>query len=97
MGDKRKESQESPTVGPIWLLNYTQMYVAQLNWADLRNDKMTNPAPGLWPILVLGPTAGQPRIDKQCRLHQKSAPEANSKPRSWMLVVFGAGRKKTKL
>jgi hypothetical protein len=29
-----------------------------LDWADLREDKMINPAPGFWPILgPLGPTA----------------------------------------
>ncbi len=28
-------------------------------WADLRGDKMINPAPGFWPIFgPLGPTAG---------------------------------------
>ncbi len=32
---------------------------ARFLWADLREDKMINPAPDFWPIFgPLGPTAG---------------------------------------
>ncbi len=63
-------------------------------------DKMINPAPGFWPIF--GPHGAhggprelreRPRLEQYCRLHQKSAPEINSKSHSWVLCVFGAGRK----
>ncbi len=62
---------------------------------------MINPASGFWPIFgPLGPTAGPGSLrtgsgsKKQRRLRQKSAPEINDLARSWVLCVFGAGRKK---
>jgi hypothetical protein len=57
---------------------------------------MINPASGFWPNC--GPVGGprEPcdglRLEKRCRLHQKSAPETNYKSRSWVLCVSGAGR-----
>ena len=36
----------------------------------------------------------RPRVEKYCRLHQKSDPETNSKSHSWVLCVFGTDRKK---
>ncbi len=64
-------------------------------WADLRQDKMTNPAPGLPHGGLREPWDGL-RLEKECRLHQTSVPEANYQARSWVLCVFGAGRKKIK-
>ncbi len=35
------------------------MSLAQTSWADLREDKMINPAPDVWPTFgPMGPTAG---------------------------------------
>ncbi len=57
---------------------------------------MINPAPGFWSIFgPLGPTAGPG--SEIVQVAPKSAPETNSKARSWVLWVFGAGRKKIKI
>ena len=62
---------------------------------------MINLAPGFWPIFgPLGPTGGprepreRPRLEKWCRLHQKSTPETNSKSHSRALCACGTNRKK---
>ncbi len=73
---------------------------ATANWADLREDGMINSAPFFWPMVgPLGPAADPGSLGTGCgskkhRLHQKSVPETKYKARSWVLSVFGAGRKK---
>ncbi len=60
-------------------------------------DKMINPDPGFEPMLgPLGPRERRerPRLEKQCRLHQKSAPEINYKSHSWALCDLGPTAKR---
>ncbi len=68
-------------------------------WADLREDKMINPASG-WPIFgPLGPTAGfgspgnGPGSKNSAGCTNKSAPETNYESHLWALCVFGTDRK----
>jgi hypothetical protein len=74
-----------------------------IGWANLREDKMINPAPFFADFRPLGAHGG-PRepwdglgLERYCALHQKSAPEASSKACSWVLCACGAGRKQIQL
>ncbi len=69
------------------------------NWADLREDKMINRPGFLADFRPFGAHGGPRgpwggfRLEEWCRLRQKSALETDSMARSWVLCVFGAGRK----
>ncbi len=66
---------------PCFSNRYYAIEAALQDWADLKEDKMINPAPGFWPIFgALGPTAGPGRPGNGPGL-KKSAGCANNQPR----------------
>ncbi len=73
------------------------------NWADLKEDKNHKSGPGFsGDFRALGAHGGprepreRPRLEKEWRLHQTSAPQTNYESHSWALSVFGTDRNKFK-